>query len=58
MIVPTRKTPCGQGSESWDKWEMRVHKRLIDIDADERAIRQIMRVRIPDSVYIEIELTG
>ncbi len=58
MLVPTRKTPCGQGSESWDKWEMRVHKRLIDIDADERAIRQIMRVRIPDSVYIEIELTG
>jgi len=58
MVVPTRKTPCGQGSESWDKWEMRVHKRLIDIDADERAIRQIMRVRIPDSVYIEIELTG
>ncbi len=58
MIVPTRKTPCGQGSESWDKWEMRIHKRLIDIDADERAIRQIMRVKIPDSVYIEIELTG
>jgi len=58
MVVPTRKTPCGQGSASWDKWEMRVHKRLIDIDADERAIRQIMRVRIPDSVYIEIELTG
>jgi small subunit ribosomal protein S10 len=58
MVVPTRKTPCGQGTESWDKWEMRVHKRLIDIDADERAIRQIMRVRIPDSVYIEIELTG
>ena len=58
MVVPTRKTPCGQGSESWDKWEMRIHKRLIDIDADERAIRQIMRVRIPDSVYIEIELTG
>jgi small subunit ribosomal protein S10 len=58
MVIPTRKTPCGQGSESWDKWEMRVHKRLIDIDADERAIRQIMRVQIPDSVYIEIELTG
>jgi small subunit ribosomal protein S10 len=58
MVVPTRKTPCGQGSQSWDKWEMRIHKRLIDIDADERAIRQIMRVRIPDSVYIEIELTG
>ncbi len=58
MVVPVRKTPCGQGSDTWDKWEMRIHRRLIDIDADERAIRQIMRVRIPDSVYIEIELTG
>jgi small subunit ribosomal protein S10 len=58
MVIPTRKTPCGDGSQTWDKWEMRVHKRLIDIDADERAIRQIMRVKIPDSVYIEIELTG
>ena len=58
MVVPTRKTPCGDGTDTWDRWEMRIHKRLIDIDADPRAIRQIMRVRIPDSVYIEIELTG
>jgi small subunit ribosomal protein S10 len=35
---------------------MRVHKRLIDIDADERALRQLMRIQVPDSVNIEIVL--
>jgi small subunit ribosomal protein S10 len=36
---------------------MRVHRRLIDIDADERVMRQIMRVKVPESeVSIEIEL--
>ncbi|MHA1408911.1 MAG: 30S ribosomal protein S10 [Candidatus Odinarchaeia archaeon] len=56
LKVPVRKTPCGQGTATWEKWEMRIHKRLIDIDADERTMRQIMRIRVPNSVYIEIEI--
>jgi len=35
---------------------MRVHKRLLNIEADERTLRQIMRVQVPDQVHIEIEL--
>jgi small subunit ribosomal protein S10 len=35
---------------------MRVHKRLIDLDADERALRQLMRVQVPNEVSIEIVL--
>jgi small subunit ribosomal protein S10 len=35
---------------------MRIHKRLIDLDADERALRQLMRIRVPDGVNIEIVL--
>lgn len=56
LSVPTRKAPDGEGSETWDHWEMRVHKRLIDIDADERALRQLMRIQVPDNVNIEIML--
>jgi small subunit ribosomal protein S10 len=56
MTVPTLKTPCGDGSKTWEKWQMRVHKRLINIEADERTLRQIMRVQVPDQVHIEIEL--
>jgi small subunit ribosomal protein S10 len=56
LVVPCRKSPDGEGSETWDRWEMRVHKRLIDLDADERALRQLMRIQVPDGVNIEIVL--
>ncbi|MCJ2555411.1 MAG: 30S ribosomal protein S10 [Candidatus Thermoplasmatota archaeon] len=58
LRVPVRKSPDGEGSETWDRWEMRVHKRLIDLDADERALRQLMRIQVPDGVNIEIILRG
>jgi small subunit ribosomal protein S10 len=56
LSVPTRKSPDGEGTATWERWEMRIHKRLIEIDADERLMRQIMRVRVPEGVNIEIEL--
>ncbi|MEM2226057.1 MAG: 30S ribosomal protein S10 [Candidatus Bathyarchaeia archaeon] len=56
LVVPTRKSPCGEGTHTWDKWEMRIHKRLIDVDPNERFLKRLMRVRTPEDVYIEIEL--
>jgi small subunit ribosomal protein S10 len=56
LRVPTRKSPCGQGNATWDRFEMRIHKRLLDIDANERCMRRIMRIKVPDNVYIEITL--
>jgi len=56
LRVPVRKSPSGDGTATWERWEMRIHKRLIDIEADERTMRQIMRVKVPDGVNIEIEL--
>jgi len=56
LRVPVLKSPCGEGTQTWDKWEMRIHKRLIDIDAEERVMRRIMRIRVPEEVYVSIEL--
>ena len=56
LVVTTRKAPSGQGSHTFDHYEMRIHKRLIDMDAEDRALKSLMRVRIPDTVNIEIEL--
>ncbi|HKZ58966.1 MAG TPA: 30S ribosomal protein S10 [Candidatus Thermoplasmatota archaeon] len=58
LKVPVRKSPDGEGSETVDRWEMRVHKRLIYLDADERALRQLIRINVPDGVNIEIILRG
>jgi len=56
LVVPTRRTPCGDCSNTWDRFEMRVHKRLIEVDARERVMRSIMRIRVPNEVYIEMEI--
>ncbi|MEM1607105.1 MAG: 30S ribosomal protein S10 [Candidatus Bathyarchaeia archaeon] len=56
LKVPVLRTPCGEGTKTWDKWEMRIHRRLIDVDADDRVMRRIMRMRVPEEVYISIEL--
>lgn len=60
MKVVTLKTPCGDGTghgnATFDKWEMRIHKRMIDVQADDRALRQIMRVSIPQGVHVSIQL--
>ena len=57
LNIVTRKSPCGSGTETYEKWEMKMHRRIIDINADDKAIRQLMRLRIPDNVYIELSLT-
>jgi small subunit ribosomal protein S10 len=56
MKITTRRSPCGDGKASFENYEMRVHKRLIDLGVDERALRLIMRVPIPDGVSIEIAM--
>ncbi len=57
LKITTRKSVSGEGTATWERWEMRIHKRVIDVDADERSLRQIMRIQVPDGVHIEIELT-
>ncbi|HIH31817.1 TPA: 30S ribosomal protein S10 [Candidatus Woesearchaeota archaeon] len=56
LRLTTRKGPCGNGTATWDRFEMRVHKRLIDLGIDERALRLVMKVPIPEGLNIEIEM--
>ncbi len=60
LVVPCRKSPDGEGAETWDHWEMRVHKRLLELNAsaskDEKALRRVLKIDYPDSVTIELSL--
>ncbi|MCI4460901.1 MAG: 30S ribosomal protein S10, partial [Thaumarchaeota archaeon] len=52
-------SPCGQGTHTFDKWELRIHRRLIDIEAaDQRVLAQLARLSIPESVAIQLKLTA
>ena len=55
LHVPIFRLPHGEGSKYWDHYELRIHRRLIDMVADERVLRRLMRIQIPESVKIVIK---
>jgi small subunit ribosomal protein S10 len=54
--ITTRKSPCGNGTATFDNFEMRIHKRVIDLPANEAVLHSIMRLSIPRSVNVKIEM--
>ena len=56
LKVTTRKSPCGDGAATFDRYEMRIHKRVIDLPANDRVLHAIMRLNIPKTVNIKIEM--
>ena len=48
--------PSGNGTATFDHYEMRVHRRILDIPADDRILHPIMKLQIPRSVQIKIEM--
>jgi small subunit ribosomal protein S10 len=56
LKISTRKSPCGDGTATFDRFEMRIHKRLIDLPANEKVLHHIMRMKVPKSVNIKIEM--
>jgi small subunit ribosomal protein S10 len=56
LKLTTRKGYDGGGTATWDRFEMIIYKRVIDLGLDERALRLVMRVPIPEGLNIEIEM--
>ena len=55
------KTPCGDstghGNATYDKWEMRIHKRLIDIiEPTNKTIDSLTHLQLPAGVDIELKM--
>lgn len=50
LKITTRKTPCGEGSKTWDRFEMRIHKRLIDLHSPSEIVKQIVSFGFLDIV--------
>jgi len=58
LRITTRKTPCGEGSKTWDRFEMRIHKRLIDLHSPSEVVKQITSISIETGVEIEVTIAS
>ena len=56
LRVTTRKSSCGDGTATFDRYEMRIHKRIVDLPANDKILHNIMRINIPRTVKIKIEM--
>ena len=56
LKVTTRKSPCGDGTATFDRFEMRIHKRVIDLPASDKVLHSIMKIPIPRSINVKIEM--
>ena len=57
LKISTRKTPNGEGSKTWDMFEMRIHKRLIDLNAPTEVVKQII-INIEAGVEVEVTIAA
>lgn len=62
LKISLMKTPCGDGmhrgggGRNWERWELRIHRRLLDIGISDRVMKQLMRIKLPADVDIEIKV--
>mmetsp|Transcript_30378 Transcript_30378/g.36882 ORF Transcript_30378/g.36882 Transcript_30378/m.36882 type:complete len:123 (+) Transcript_30378:100-468(+) len=56
LTITTRKSPCGEGTNTWDRLQMRIHKRLIDLHSAADVVKQITSINIEPGVEVEVTI--
>merc|ERR1712243_149948 len=56
LRITTRKTPNGEGSKTWDRYQMRIHKRVIDLQSPTETVRQITQLSIDPGMDVEVTI--
>ena len=49
-----RKSPCGEGTNTFDRWQMRIHKRVLDLHSPQEIVKQITNIQLEPGVYAEV----
>jgi len=54
LRITTRRTPCGEGSKTWDRFQLRIHKRVIDLVSPSEIVKRITSISIEPGVDVEV----
>lgn len=58
LKLMVRKSPCGEGTNTYDKWQMRIHKRILDLHSPSEIVRQITNIQIEAGVDVEVTIAN
>ncbi len=54
LQLAVRKSPCGNGTQTFDRFSMRIYKRVIDLECPADVVKQITQVSIEPGVDIMV----
>lgn len=58
LSITTRKSPCGEGTNTWCKFAMKIHTRIIDVKCAPGRVQEITSFKIKPGVDINIKIWG
>jgi small subunit ribosomal protein S20e len=54
LKLMVRKSPCGEGTNSYDKLQMHIHKRVLELFCAQDVVRQIANIQMEAGVSVEV----
>ena len=49
-----RKSPNGEGTNTYDRFQMRIHKRVLELFCAQDVVRQIANIAMEPGVQVEV----
>ena len=56
LRITTRKSPCGNGTNSWHRFQMRIYKRIIEVAGSSNIVPMITKLYVEPGTDVEISI--
>ena len=56
LSLTVRKSPCGEGTNTFDAYEMKIHTRIVEVKCPANSVSEITRFKIKPGVDINIKI--
>lgn len=56
LQIVTRKSPCGEGTNTWDNFRMRIHSRIVELHAPIKDVKSLTQVDIEAGVIVDVKV--
>ena len=56
LSLTVRKSPCGEGTNTFDAYKMKIHTRIVDIKCSPNSVSDITNFKIKPGVDINIKI--
>ena len=58
LKITVRKSPCGEGTNTYERLEMRIYKRVIDLVCTNQDVKEITSIKIFPGVEVELTMSS